>query len=282
MRTAGRRTRAVRWGTTLVAVGAAAGLGTGTAAAATTDTVVSYDFEPVVGADATQTVLMNGGDASVTTSVVSANDGTVDSVASRATQGSAVQFPAFDSSVGGKRAVVKVVNSTRTDVLAPGSRDFSWSADFALDAASESHLRGSYDNGNNIFQRGLFNDTQFKLDADGRQPSCRLRGSTGSAGAVRVQAPLLVDAGQWYHATCTRSANTLSIFVQSFDADGNVTGEWSRSATSSRGFGTLSWLKTGTPVTIGGKLSATGKLPSGSTDQFNGVVDNAVLRFVND
>jgi hypothetical protein len=257
-------------------------MSTGAATAASVDTVVSYGFEPAMTPDAgAQGVLTNAGSASVTTSVVSAHGGTVDTVASWSGQGSAVRFPAYNPTSSGARAVIKVVNRTSTDVLAPGNRDFSWSADFALDADSESHARGSYDNGNNIFQRGLFGDTQFKLDADGRQPSCRLRGSTGTQGALRVQAPVTVAAGQWYHATCTRTGNTLSIAVQAIAADGSVPGQWSRSATSSRGFGTLTWSKTGTPLTIGGKLSAAGKLTSGSTDQFNGVVDNAVLQFQN-
>ncbi len=58
-----------------------------------------------------------------------------------------------------------------------GPRDFSWSADLTLDADSESHVRGSYDNGNSLFQQGLFNDSQFELDANHQQPSGRLRGA---------------------------------------------------------------------------------------------------------
>jgi hypothetical protein len=267
----------------VLAVVAAIGLGTGTASAATGDpgdTVVSYDFEPAVAADGvSQTVFANGGSADVVTSVVSAYGGSVQAVPSRANQGGAVRFPTFSASSTAPRAVVKIVNRTSTDVLAPGNRDFSWSADFNIDAETASHARGSTDNGDNLFQRGLFNDTQYKLDLDNHQPSCRLRGSTGATGAVRVTAPLTVVPSQWYHATCTRTGNQISIEVDAFDENGVVTQQWTRSATSKRGFGTLTWPKTGTPLSIGGKLTATGKPAGGSGDQFNGVVDNAVLQF---
>jgi len=281
MRARASRRSGVRSGTMVLAVVAAIGLGTGTASAVTADpgdTVVSYDFEPVVAADGTsQTILTNGGSADVVTSVVSAYGGTVQAVESRPTQGTAVRFPTFDASSTGPRAVVKIVNRTSTDVLAPGSRDFSWSADFNIDAETSSHTRGSTDNGDNLFQRGLFSDTQYKLDVDDHQPSCRLRGSSGATGAVRVIAPLTVVPSQWYHATCTRTGNQLSIEVDAFDDTGAVTQQWTRTATSKRGFGTFTWAKTGTPLSIGGKLTATGKPAGGSGDQFNGVVDNAVL-----
>ncbi len=96
-----------------------------------------------------------------------------------------------------------------------------------------------------------------------------------------MKAPLTVAADRWYHAACTRTANTLTISVQAFDADGTLTGQWSRSATGPRGFGSLTCTKTGTPLSIGGKLTAAGKLVGGSSDQFNGVVDNAVLQVKN-
>lgn len=273
------RPRAVRWAAVLLVVASAAPLAAaGSASAAATDAAASYDFEPVTDVTGIATVLANGGRAAVETSVVTAYGGGLASVGSRATQGSAVQFPAFNPAGSGARAVIKVVNTTGADQLAPGTQDFSWSADFRLDADTESSAKGSHDNGNNLLQRGLFGDTQFKLDVDDRRPSCRLRGSTGDTGAVRVRAPMTVTADQWYNATCTRAGNTLTVAVRSFDATGNVTQQWSSSATSSAGFGSVTWAKVDTPLSIGGKLSATGKLP-GYGDQFNGAVDNAVLRF---
>jgi hypothetical protein len=251
----------------------------GAADAGSADTVVSYGFNPATQADGTSTVLGSAGSASVQTSVVTANGGRLTTVSSRAAQGKAVQFPAFDSSAAGARAVIKVVNTTRNDELAPGDRDFSWSADFRLDGDSVSHAKGSHDNGNNLLQRGLYDDTQFKLDADARRPACRLRGSTGDAGAVRVLAPVAVAPDQWYNATCTRSGNTLTVSVLAFDSAGNVTQQWTDSATSTAGFGTVTWARPGTPLVIGGKLSATGSMVEKCSDQFNGAVDNVTLTF---
>jgi hypothetical protein len=275
----GRYGRAVRWRAVLLVSASAVSASGGAASAGSADTVLSYDFKPVSAADGTSTVLGSGGSASVQTSVVTANGGRATTVSSRATQGKAVQFPAFDPSASGARAVIKVVNTTSTDQLAPGDRDFSWSADFRLNADSASHASGSQDNGNNLVQRGLYNDTQFKLDADARRPACRLRGSTGDAGALRVTAPVTVAADQWYNATCTRSGNTLTVSVQAFASAGNVTRQWTNSARSSAGFGTVAWAAHGTPLAIGGKLSATGDMVDQCSDQFNGAVDNVTLTF---
>ncbi len=283
--------RISRWQgrTTKGAVGAAAGalalagvataVGAGSASADSGERLVAFDFStPSDALGAKQTRFGNDGTASVTTSVVSAGAGQVTSVASRDGAGTAVRLPAFDPSAGGPRAVISVVNASGTDQMAPGSRSFSWGADFVLAADSATHSSGSHDDGDNLVQRGLYGHTQMKLDADGRRPGCRLRGSTGPAGAVRVVAPMTVDAGHWYRATCSRSGATLSITVSQFDASGAVARTWSRSATSDAGFGSITWGQTRTPLTIGGKLTSRGHLTSGSSDQFNGRVDNVVLR----
>jgi hypothetical protein len=162
--------------------------------------------------------------------------------------------------------------------MAPGSRDFAWSVAFKVDADSSDHSTNSFDNGDNLLQRGLYNDDQFKLDVDDDVPGCRLQGSTGDAGAVRVVAPMTVSAGQWYRATCNRFGDRLMITVVAFGADGAPARSWTSSETSAVGFGSLTWKDIDTPVTIGGKLDADATLPAGSTDQFNGVVDNPQLR----
>jgi len=275
--------------TARVAAGSAAGAialagavttaGAGSASAAAGQPLVAFSFSaPSGGTGAKQTQFPSDGTASVTTSVVSANGGQVTSVDSRAGAGSAVKLPAFDPSAGGPRAVISVVNAAGSDQMAPGSRSFSWGADFVLSADSATHASGSEDDGDNLVQRGLYGHTQMKLDADGRRPGCRLRGSTGSAGAVRVVAPMTVDAGHWYRATCSRSGSTLSITVSQFDSSGAVARTWSRSATSGAGFGSITWDRVRTPLTIGGKLTSRGHLTSGSSDQFNGRVDNVELR----
>jgi hypothetical protein len=261
---------------------AAAAVTSGGTSTAATGPVVDYDFDSAAVTAASTGGgggLTSTGSAAVDTSVVSANGGAVQLVGSRATQGGAVRFPGFDASDAGQRAVIKIVNTSGTDALAPGKRDFTWSADFRLDADSASHVTGSRDNGDNLFQRGLYKDTQFKLDVDNRRPSCRLRGSTGGPGAVRVIAPVSVSDSVWYHAVCSRVGNRLTVSVSAFDPAGDVTQSWTKSATSTVGFGTVSWARIGTPLTIGGKLSPAGKLVTPSSDQFNGDVDNAELTF---
>lgn len=258
---------------------AVAGL-VGSASATIKELILSYAFEPASGAtSSSQPSLGNDGDGAVSTSVVTASGGTLTGVASRPGQGRAVRFPAFDPSADGARAVVKIVNRTTTDVLAPGRRDFAWSAAFKVDAKSAEHTSTSHDNGDNLFQRGLYNDTQFKLDVDNHRPGCRLRGSTGGSGAVRVVAPVTVSASRWYRATCTRSGSKLTITLARFDSSGHVDRSWSRTATSKVGFGRVTWRNIHTPVTVGGKLTPSGTLTR-SSDQFNGVVDNPALRIL--
>jgi hypothetical protein len=253
----------------------------GSAAASTKELVLYYGFEPAPGATSSSPPsLGNDGDGAVSASVVTASGGTLTSVASRPKQGRAVRFPAFDPGAYGRRAVVKIVNRTTTDVLAPRRRDFAWSAAFKVDADSAEHTSTSRDNGDNLFQRGLYNDTQFKLDVDKHRPGCRLRGSTGDSGAVRVVSPVIVSANRWYRATCTRSGNKLTITLARFNSYGRVDRSWSRTATSKAGFGSITWRNIHTPVSVGGKLTPRGTLTR-SSDQFNGVVDNPALRIVN-
>jgi hypothetical protein len=251
----------------------------GAATAAGGSNVVTYRFDAGGAAGAKQAEFSSGGSGRVSAAVVTANDGMVRSVASRATQGAAVQFPSFDATADGPHAVIKVVNATSTDDMAPLRRDFSWSADFRLAATSSSHADHSHDNGDNLLQRGLYDDAQFKLDVDGRRPGCRLRGSTGGAGAVRVVAPVTVDSSSWYSATCSRAGDRLRIRVSRFGPGGAVQQTWTRTARSAAGFGTVRWSNVHTPLAIGGKLSERGRIVMRATDQFNGVVDNVRLRF---
>ena len=67
------------------------------------------------------------------------------------------------------------------DRLEPGTARFTFGADVKLDAVNDG---GDYDNGNNVVQRGRFNDTtQFKLQIDAGKASCRV---AGAKGAVRT------------------------------------------------------------------------------------------------
>lgn len=220
----------------------------------------------------------NTGTAPVSGSVVTTNGGQAVSEASRGDQLNGVRLPAFDPKVTGPRAVIAVVTSNTTEVLSPGKRAFSWGADFKLDAVSTSKETGSTDNGDNLVQRGLAGShRQFKLELDKRQAACRVE---ASAGSLRVQIPVTVDPSSWYRATCSRMLNKVTATLVRYDADGNVTDSWSRSATRSSGLGTLVWSNPEVPLSVGGKLTNDGRVVAKASDQFNGVVDNVVFDII--
>ncbi|HXH57210.1 LamG domain-containing protein, partial [Iamia sp.] len=149
---------------------------------------------------------------------------------------------------------------------------FEFGADVVLDATSESGAVGSTDNGDNLVQRGLFDDlSQYKLQLDARRPSCRVKGSVG---AVFVTASMSVQPGRWYRVRCVRDGSTVSIAVTTWADDGTPT-VVTRSATGPTG--DMAPSRPTVPLSIGGKLSASGESVT-STDQLNGVVDNVVLR----
>ena len=238
--------------------------------------LLDFDSAPT---GAVVTSVENTGTAPVSGSVVTTNGGEAVSVASRNGQTNGVQLPAFDPTAAGPRAVIAVVTSGTTEVLSPGKRSFSWGADFKVDAVSASKETGSTDNGDNLVQRGLAGShRQFKLELDKRQPACRVE---ASAGSLRVQIPVTVEPTSWYRATCTRVYNTVTATLVRYDADGNVTDSWTRSATRSKGLGTLTWVNPQVPVSVGGKLTNDGRVVSTASDQFNGVVDNVVLDITN-
>jgi hypothetical protein len=203
--------------------------------------------------------------------VVSAGGGQVVGADARTGQGSAVRFPAFGDSVKSTRATIEVENQDSGDPLSPARNDFAWGADFRIDPVSSTERSGSADNGDNLVQRGLYGGTQYKLEVDGRHPTCRLSGSTGAA---LVQLTARVDSEHWYHAGCARSGSTLTLTVLEYGGADGVIRRWSQQARSATSFGTVSWDDTGTPFTIGGKLTSDGQLVTPSSDQFNGVVDN--------
>ena len=131
----------------------------------TTGTVVTGPGQFTVGGDTPVRIAvarLSGGNAKV----VTGPDGV----------SPAVQFPAYVKSGTYPRAVVGVT-PTSGGGLSPGASDFEYGAVFRLDATSSGR---SIDNGDNLFQRGLYEDSaQFKLQIDKGYPSCRVRGSGG-------------------------------------------------------------------------------------------------------
>jgi hypothetical protein len=183
--------------------------------------------------------------------------------------GSALRLPAYSDSTAPPRAVLRVSNATGSDRLSPGTANFAFGATARLDAASQGT---SFDNGNNLVQRGLFDDVaQYKLDLDGRYPGCTVKGDLGTV-SVRIREAVSPD--DWYSLMCTRTDSTLTLSVEHHHSDDATT----RQVTSATGrIGAVTMISPAIPMSVGGKLNAAGTITS-STDQFNGLVDDVFLR----
>jgi len=199
------------------------------------------------------------GDTTVNISVGSLSGGTTRVVAGPDSDlPNAVQFPSYVRSGTYPRAVVRLLQSSG-DALSPGASDFEYGAVFRLNAVSSGR---SADNGNNLFQRGLYADrAQFKLQIDSGYPSCLVKGSTGR---VFAKSNVKLAPDTWYRATCSRIGSRVAVAVTRYGAASTV----SRSVGGS--IGTLTF-GSSVRASIGGKLSNSGALVS-STDQFNGAV----------
>jgi hypothetical protein len=242
--------------------------------AATSTADVAFDFD-AVSEGARVTTVGNSGTASLTTAVVTAGSGQLTGARSRSTQGGAIRFPAFSSSDSAARAVLRVDNAGNTDQMSPGTRDFTWGADVRIDSATYSTRTGTTDNGDNLVQRGLAGSgRQFKLELDAHRPACRVE---GGGGALRVVLPVVLDSTSWYRASCARAGGKLTVSLARYGDTGAVTATWSKSATRSAGFGNLTWQRASIPMSVGGKLTTSGAIVSGASDQLNGTVDNVFL-----
>ena len=219
----------------------------------------------------------NSGQATTTQEVVSTNGGQL-ALTEAPGRGNAVRFPAYDGEASGPRAVLVVANAGPDDLLSPGAGAFAFGARVSPDASLGAT---SFDNGNNIVQRGLFDDqAQYKIQLDGPRASCRIK---GDAGAVTVASPheLLPDA--WYVVTCARGYDVqedgtvlekVRIAVVPLGGDGLRGDGVARSEVGS--VGTLSFAPE-TVLSVGGKVDSARQLLE-STDQFNGRLDGVFLR----
>jgi len=209
-----------------------------------------------------------GGDTAVKVTVPTISGGKATVVDGPDSSTRALQFPPYVSSGTYPRAVVGVTPTTG-DALSPGDSDFEYGAVFRVNTTSSTR---SIDNGDNLFQRGLYNDpSQFKLQLDHGYPSCRVR---GSGGQVFVSSPSKVTSGAWYRVTCSRIGSKVTVQWAPY---GSTAAPVTATATGSSG--TLSFPAT-TPASIGGKLNPSGTIVSSSTDQFNGAVANVWINAV--
>jgi hypothetical protein len=246
--------------------------------------VVRINFDVgTVGQPAPATIPSIGAEPDIAVSVVTRNGGVVLIGTGRAGNGRAVDLPAHDGASTGARGVIKVIDSDLADgdALSPGLATFTFGADFKLDAVNAST---SYDNGNNLIQRGLAGSGhQYKLQVDntgaGPKASCGLeqKVSDTETRTAFVTSTVIVDPTLWYRVRCTRQDTTLTVVVTPYNPDGTAEPAVTTAKTAIPAID-LTWPVTTstTPMSIGGKLNATGAI-AGQSDQFNGLIDNAVL-----
>lgn len=254
--------------TTTMLIGALSAIGVAAAAPAATGSEDSVDalLLDFDGGTSSTPDLASSGSARVTTEIADANGGTV--VRVDRPGGGAAGLEPFDDDAPAELAVLVVRPTGETDPFSPGRKPFSFGAAFRLDEVSAGS--GS-DNGNNLLQRGLYDDAaQYKLQVDDGHLSCRVR---GAAGALTVTAGLAVTPGRWYRANCTREGDTVTLRLVERTTDGPVKRRWSRSAA----IGSLTFSQHA-PLAVGGKVDSSGKVLARSSDQFNGRVDNVFFR----
>lgn len=210
----------------------------------------------------------NLGSANVTARVVTLDGGEATRTRGHG-PGEALRYPSFSGSSQPPRAVLRITNDGTQDQLNPGTSLFSFGADVRLRAESEGTRT---DNGNNVVQRGLHEDSaQYKLDLDGRRPGCRVKGASG---AVSVRSAVPVNSQDWYRVVCTRDESGVTMSVVQFLGGG---GRRTSTMSGSGPTGAVVMASSRTPMSVAGKLQADGRLVP-STDQFNGVIDRVFLR----
>ena len=239
------------------------------APAAVPNRVLSMTFNDVTFAGS-KTRFVNGGTAALSIALATINGGTIREGVGRARSANkAVRTPVFNPTADGPRAVIRVVDRVGVDNLNPGGGSFTFGADFVRDANSE--RARSNDNGDNLIQRGLFdNRSQYKIQVDHGRLSCRIKGGQG---VVTVTSPVPISAGRWYRARCTRAGTTVTLIVTRWTASG---GAVSAATKRSGVIGSLTPVASTVPLSIGGKLAANGRVLD-TTDQFNGRIDNSIV-----
>ncbi|CAA9386246.1 MAG: hypothetical protein AVDCRST_MAG47-2448 [uncultured Nocardioidaceae bacterium] len=227
----------------------------------------SYDlYLDFNGSNAGTPDMSSSGSAPVSTSVASSDGGRVVAVSKGA--GQAARMEPFDPETPAELAVVVARPEGNGDPFAPRTGDFAFGASFNLDPRSQG---SSVDNGNNLFQRGLYSDdAQYKLQIDDGRVSCRV---AGSSGAVQVKASRAVRSGAWHRVRCLRDSNVVKLVVVELTADGPVSRSWTQSGP----IGDLAF-SARPPLSVGGKVDRTGAVVKSSSDQFNGRVDNVFFR----
>lgn len=225
--------------------------------------------DPVAGTGA-DSAFVQSGSARTTVSEPTLDGGQVRIVDEGPGGTPALRFPAYAAGRPYPRAMVVVDNVGDQDQFNPGAGDFSWGTDFDLDARSTGRAD---DNGNNMIQRGLSSDNAlFKLEVDvNMRPTCTVRGSEGT---VIARSNLRVLPGGWYRVRCDRSGDHLTVSVGPVLSDGTAI-PIARSVQGA--IGVVTQPKADIPISIGGKVGATGQVYASASDQFNGMLRNPFL-----
>ncbi len=166
------------------------------------------------------------------------------------------------------------------DPLAPGIAALTWGADVNVDPGVTVDKVTS-DNGNNVIQRGLAGNDQYKLQVDSPRSapaaSCHLR----DAGVETAWVRLSLKADVWYRIRCERTVDAgydvLTLRVLDL-RQGTVRTVTTRSTLPAAN---LDFPEANssypTPLSIGVKTSAKGAVVVSNADQLNGRVDNAYV-----
>lgn len=171
-----------------------------------------------------------------------------------------------------------------SDILAPGLQGFTFGADFRLNRPLPADSR-KFDEGNNVVQRGLTGDDQYKIQVDptpgGERLSCVLQeGATQTA--FMVISKTTIAGGVWYRARCTRTVvygTDQVVMTLTNLSTGTVleTRTVNSGAPATNLDFPLACAALPTPLSVGVKLYPTGELVKTMSDQVNGRIDNVYL-----
>lgn len=226
---------------------------------------LTFDSDPVETEIFTS--LSNSGSGELAVDVASLYGGVVMRSLERETPGA--DFPDYDGSSTAPRAVIRVSNSGTADDMNPLAAPFSFGADFRLDEISTGG--STIDSGDILIQRGLGGDpVQYKIEVEDARAQCLIKGDLGRK---KVVSPVEIVPLQWYRVECSRDGDRVEIALTTYGADGSST---TSTRTVSGVIGELGFAPS-VPLGIGGKLRPNGTLVAGSTDQFNGHVDEVFL-----
>lgn len=196
--------------------------------------------------------------------------------------GSFPEYSDRDDAADFAAIVVTPAATANVPLYAPQQKDFTFGADVLINRGTPSSDARRADNGNNVVQRGLAGDDQYKIQLDahsnGFVPACVLR----EGGFAEVEAEgEPIEAGQWHRLRCTRyveaGVETVALVVTGLGSGGAERVYVSESQRVTDLDFALVTAQKPIPLSVGGKVKADGRLFADASDQFNGRIDNVYL-----